>query len=210
MAGTDTMGLARAERADLAEFLAGLAPEQWDAPTLCEGWRVREVVEHVYSYEDLGITGFLTRLARAGLSPERANTLGVEQNAGRPPAELVERARACVRPRGFTALLGGRIALSDGMIHHQDIRRPLGLPRDIPADRIAAALEFARTAPPIGAAKRINGLTLVATDLDWTTGSGPAVEGTGEALLMSMAGRPGVAAELSGPGAPTLRDRIGA
>jgi hypothetical protein len=71
-------------------------------------------------------------------------------------------------------------------------------------------LQFARTAPTIGAKKRIRGLTLTATDLDWTTGTGPAVEGPAEALLMAIAGRRGVVQELSGPGQPTLADRIGA
>ncbi|WIM93630.1 maleylpyruvate isomerase N-terminal domain-containing protein [Actinoplanes oblitus] len=36
-----------AQRGDLAEMLAGLSEEQWDAGTLCAGWRVREVVAHV-------------------------------------------------------------------------------------------------------------------------------------------------------------------
>jgi len=31
----------------LAVILAGLSPEAWDAPTLCQGWRVREVVAHI-------------------------------------------------------------------------------------------------------------------------------------------------------------------
>ena len=50
-------------------------------------------------------------------------------------------------------------------------------------------LDFARTAPPIGAFRRIRGLRLVATDLDWAMGKGAEVTGTGEALLMAMAGR---------------------
>jgi hypothetical protein len=66
----------------------------------------------------------------------------------------------------LTAGFGGRIALTDGVIHHQDIRRPLGLPREIPADRLRCALDFGRTARPIGAKKRVQGLTLTATDLD--------------------------------------------
>ena len=53
--GPDTMRLARDERADLADFLATLTPEQWDAPTLCPLWRVRDVVAHIFSYEDLGL-----------------------------------------------------------------------------------------------------------------------------------------------------------
>jgi uncharacterized protein (TIGR03083 family) len=115
-----------------------------------------------------------------------------------------------LQPRGLTAGFGGRIALADGLIHHQDIRRPLGLPRDIPAERMLAALEFARTAPTIGAVKRIRSLTLTATatDLDWTAGKGPAVEGPAESLLMAIASRHGTAQELSGPGQKTLANRI--
>ena len=30
-----------------------LTPEQWDAPTLCTRWRVRDVVAHVISYDEL-------------------------------------------------------------------------------------------------------------------------------------------------------------
>ncbi len=71
-----------------------------------------------------------------------------------------------------------------------------------------AALRFAPGAPPIGAAKRVRGLTFAATDLAWTTGKGPAVEGPGEALLMAMAGRPAALPELSGPGHATLAARI--
>jgi hypothetical protein len=69
-------------------------------------------------------------------------------------------------------------------------------------------LKFARTAPTIGASKRIRGLTLVATDLDWSAGKGPAVEGPAESLLMAIAGRRGTAQGLTGPGQPTLAARI--
>ncbi len=207
-AAVDTMSLARDERTDLAAFLATLTPQQWDAPTLCAQWRVREVVAHIYSYEDLGFGRVVSRLLRARLNSERANALGVATHADKCGDELVAMARNHVQPTGLTALMGGRIALTDGMIHHQDIRRPLGLARDIPDARLTAALDTARTAPPVGAVKRIRGLTLVATDLNWTAGSGPMVEGPAEALLMAMAGRHGIVSELSGPGASILADRI--
>ncbi len=208
-AAVDVMSLARAERADLAGFLATLAPHEWDAPTLCEGWRVRDVVAHAYSYEDLGFGRLVARMLRAGLDAGRANAVGVAEHRDRSPDELVARARDHVRPRGLTAMMGGRIALTDAVIHQQDIRRPLGMPREIPADRLVAALDMARTAPPIGAVGRIRGLTLTATDIGWSAGSGPAVEGAGEALLMAVAGRRGIVAELTGPGVATLAERIG-
>ena len=208
-AAVDTMELARQERTELAEFLAGLSRQQWDAPTLCEGWRVRDVVAHAYSYEDLGFGRLALRMLKTGMNGDRANAVGVAELSGRSPEELVAMARDHVQPKGLTSMMGGRIALTDGMIHHQDIRRPFGMPREIPADRLVAALEMAKSAPTIGAAKRIKGLTLTATDVDWSTGDGPLVEGLGEALLMAIAGRHGIVAELSGPGVSTLADRIG-
>ena len=206
--GPETMRLACDERADLAEFLATLTPEQWDAPTLCTLWRVRDVVAHIYSYEDLGLIAFLRRFAAAGFNGDHSSARGVAAYADHSPQDLLARARDHLQPTGLTALFGGRIALTDGLIHHQDIRRALGILREVPAERVLAALRFAPGAPPIGAAKRLRGLSFAATDLAWTTGKGPAVEGPGEALLMAMAGRPAALPELSGPGLSTLAERI--
>jgi hypothetical protein len=100
------------------------------------------------------------------------------------------------------------VALTNGVIHQQDIRRPLGMPRDIPADRLLPALRIALTAPVILGFWRVRGTRLVATDLDWSTGKGPEVRGKGEALLLVIAGRRGVVGELSGPGQQTLANRI--
>ena len=203
-----TMDLARDERRDLAELLATLTPQQWDAPTLCTQWRVRDLVAHVYSYENLNLARVAARMLRTRFDNDRANAIGITQYATLTPTELLARARDHIQPRGLTALMGGRIALTDGMIHNQDIRRPLALPRDIPADRLTAALDTARTAPTLNAAARIRGLTLSATDLDWTTGDGPLVEGAGESLLMAIAGRPQATTELTGPGVTILTERI--
>ena len=114
-----------------------------------------------------------------------------------------------LQPRGLPAGFGGRIALTDGLIHHQDIRRALDLPREVPFDRLRASLQFAPTAPPIHARKRVRGLSFVATDLDWRRGTGPAVEGSGEALLMAIAGRTAALPELSGPGVQAFAARMG-
>ena len=205
----DAMRLAHDERADLAELLAALTPDQWNAPSLCTGWRVRDVVAHMFSYDELGIGGLVGRFIRGGLLPDRVNAAGVAAYADHSTDDLVALVRNHLKPRGLTAGFGGRIALTDGLIHHQDIRRPLGLHRDIPDERLSCALPFACTAPTIGAARRIRGLRLIATDLEWITGNGPAVEGPAETLLMAIGGRRGITHELSGPGLPTLAQRIG-
>ncbi len=100
------------------------------------------------------------------------------------------------------------IALVDGTIHHQDIRRSLGRPRNIPADRLERVLGLVPGNPRLGAGRRIRGLQLRATDIDWAHGHGPEITGPGEALLMAMAGRRSALADLSGPGCATLTARL--
>ena len=201
--------LAEAEREDLAEFLAGLEPEQWDAPSLCEGWRVRDVVAHIVSYDRLGAAGLAKRFAQGLFLLNRTNQLGVDEMQSATPAELVAVLRQHTKPRGAMNVFGGRVALVDGMVHHQDIRRPLGLPRQIPRERLEKALPFAMIAPPLKVGWHVRGVRLVATDLDWSAGRGPEARGPGEALLMSIAGRRGVAQELDGPGKDILVQRLG-
>ena len=70
------------------------------------------------------------------------------------------------------------------LVHQQDIRRPLGRPRAIPADRLVPALRTTLSAPCSGACCG-SGTSGVATDLDWAFGRGPEVRGTAEALLMA-------------------------
>jgi uncharacterized protein (TIGR03083 family) len=200
------MTMARAERADLADFLATLAPKDWDAPSLCTKWTVKDVVAHVISYEELGAAGLLKRFAKGWVV--RANQVGVDEFSVLRPEQLLEFLRSHLEPSGLTAGFGGMIALVDGTVHHQDIRRSLGRPRTVPADRLQRVLGLVPGNPRLGAGRRIRGLRLRATDVDWTHGNGPEVSGPGEALLMAMTGRPAALAELSGPGRDTLARRL--
>jgi uncharacterized protein (TIGR03083 family) len=201
------MSMARAERADLAAFLATLTPQQWDTPSLCTKWTVKDVVAHMISYEELGTSGLIKRFLKGRIV--RANEVGVDEFAPLSPQQLLEFLRNHLTPQGLTAGFGGMIALVDGTIHHQDIRRTLGQPRTIPADRLKRVLGLVPGNPRLGAGRRIRGLRLRATDIDWTHGRGPEVTGPGEALLLAMAGRPAALADLAGPGHATLAARLG-
>jgi uncharacterized protein (TIGR03083 family) len=202
------MSMARAEREDLRALLADLTPEQWAAPSLCEGWSVRDVVAHVLSYDELGPRELAQRFSRGRFTVDRTNAVGLREYGTRTPAELIALLDDHLTPTGLTAVLGGAIALTDGMIHQQDIRRPLGRPRHIPAGRLVPALRTALFSPTLLGVVRVRGVRLVATDLDWAFGRGPEVSGTGEALLMAVAGRRGVVEELSGPGRERLARRL--
>ncbi|SNR34721.1 maleylpyruvate isomerase family mycothiol-dependent enzyme [Blastococcus mobilis] len=203
------LGLARAEREDLLALLESLSPQEWQQPSLCEGWTVHDVVAHVLSYEELAARQLASRFAKGRFRTDRVNGIGLAEYGTRRPQELVELLRRHLTPRGLTAGLGGAIGLTDGMIHQQDIRRPLARPSPIPAERLVPALWTALFAPVVRGVVRTRDVRLVATDLEWAFGRGPQVHGTGEALLMAIAGRRGLTGELTGPGAHRLLRRIG-
>jgi uncharacterized protein (TIGR03083 family) len=205
----DVMAEAAADRAELADLLDTLTPELWEAPSLCTGWRVRDVVAHLVSWEGTGRGELARRLVRARLRPGRLNEVGFAPFCELPADELVRLLRDHLVPSGPTARFHGGVGLVDSLIHQQDIRRPLGLRRDIPSARLGYALRFALFAPPLRGAWKGRGTRLVATDLDWSFGRGPEARGPAEAVLMVLAGRRGAAGELSGPGRQVLVERFG-
>lgn len=206
MTAPSLMTMAHTERSDLADFLATLAPQDWQAPSLCSRWTVKDVVAHAVSYEELGPLGLVKRFAKGWVV--RANQVGVDEYGALSAPQLLAFLRDHLQPRGLTAGFGGMIALVDGTIHHQDIRRALGRPRSIPHDRLQRVLQLVPGNPRLGAGRRIRGLRLRATDVDWVHGDGPEVSGPGEALLMTMSGRRAALADLTGPGRATLAARL--
>lgn len=204
----DVRRLARDERADLAAFLATLSPQQWQAPTLCADWRVRDVVAHVISYDNLGARSLLALAAQGRFRLSQVNAAALARYDTHSAEQLLSLLAGNLQPTGQPAALGGRAGLVEALIHHQDIRRALGQPRAIPAERLTPALRTALIAPDVSGPWRIRGLRLVATDLRFSAGTGPEVQGPAEALLMAIAGRRSALRELSGPGQRKLARRI--
>jgi uncharacterized protein (TIGR03083 family) len=203
---TSVRALARLERAEFADLLGGLTPEQWNVPSLCDGWTVRDVATHSIAYLGQSRTRLIVNMIHSRFDIDRLNARGVGDYAGLEPEELTELMRQGVEPSGAAALYGGRVALIECLIHQQDIRRPLGQPRTIPEDRLRVSLNYARISPVIGGARRTRGVRLVASDMDWSAGRGPEIRGAGEALLLAMTGRSvTVVAELGGEGLALLR-----
>jgi len=205
---TSTKEMARDEREGFASFLDGLTSQQWNSPTLCELWTVREVAIHTVSYDELTTAGLVGRFLKGRLNTDRINAIGVADYSDRSPQQITVLIRSYAQPHGLTGGFGGKIALTDGMIHQQDIRRSIGLPRTIDPERLRTALNFARFAPSIRGAWRARGVRLVASDLDWSHGRGPEVRGPGEALLMAMAGRRAALDDVDGPGKAKLAQHI--
>ncbi len=110
------------QRADLADFLDTLTPEQWETPSLCPGWTVRQAAAHVtQSSTNWGRLSF--ELLRSGFR-FNALTLRMGGNDQRKPEEITAALRAMVggrrRPPG-TAVAD---PLADVLVHGQDMRCP--------------------------------------------------------------------------------------
>ena len=162
----------------------------------------------VVSYDELTKLQTAAIFLRGGLRTGTVNEVALSRYRDLDPDAVLDLVARCQRPRGLTAAMGAGIALTDGTIHHQDIRRALGMPRTIPEERLVPVLDFSLGAPTLPSKSNRRGLKLAATDVDWSTGDGPEVCGTGEALLMAVAGRPAALGELEGEGLATLRSRV--
>lgn len=190
-------------------YLRTLEPEEWEQPSLCDGWRVRDVVGHILYGNELRLWTLPFRLARFGFSSDRSGKhYSIQRAEGRTPESLVADFEHRDPWAGTCRIFPPRLTLLDRLVHHQDIRRALGHPRDIPDERLHAVLDETPTLGSVfGAKKRTKGLRFEATDIDWTWGQGPLVSGPAEALVMSMLGREHAVADLSGDGLEAFTER---
>jgi uncharacterized protein (TIGR03083 family) len=198
------------ENADFSAYLHQLRPGDWDRPSLCEGWRVRDVVGHILYGNELKLWTLPWKLGRYGFSSDRSGkAYSIRRAVGRSPQELLADFDARDAWAGTCAVFPPKLVLLDRLVHHQDIRRALGHPREIAEARLRACLD---ASPSLGsvfrAKRRTRGLRLEATDLEWAWGDGPAVTGPGEALLMAVLGRRQALSDLDGEGLNALASRM--
>ncbi|MGN2638926.1 maleylpyruvate isomerase family mycothiol-dependent enzyme [Nocardia takedensis] len=197
----DLPGLLEQERHEFTELLASLTEDEWSAPSLCAGWRVREVVAHCLN-GTVPLPVYTITLARSGFSVDRCNARLIARTQEMSHAEMIDRFAAST---GWIARYSTPLALGSLFVHQQDIRRPLGRTREIPADRLLAVLDHPdRFADPD---RYTQGLRMEATDVEWARGDGPLVRGPGEAIALAAVGRGAVLADLEEPGVPILRRR---
>ncbi|MEU6967274.1 maleylpyruvate isomerase family mycothiol-dependent enzyme [Kitasatospora aureofaciens] len=192
-----------AERRELAGVFAGLTAEQWNSPSLCEGWRVREVVAHMSTGFRHSTARTLGELVRSGGNVHRMADRTARRDAAALTEDQLAAALAEHAEHPWRPPVGGRIAaLAHDAVHGLDVTVALGLRARLPLPRAAALLGTvsARSLRFFGA--RLEGVRLRATDLDWSYGQGPLpVEGRAEHLLLVAYGRRVPAGLLSGAGA---------
>jgi uncharacterized protein (TIGR03083 family) len=196
-----------AERLALIDDLAHLSSEQWSTRSLCSDWNLREAFGHMIATARKTPVSFVGGFAKAGFSFQKMVRNDIVRESSGSAQDQVA---------AFTALAGATSAppgpveswLGETIVHAEDIRRPLGIRHTYPVEAVTRIGTFYSGSDLlIGSKSRIAGLTLRATDADWSVGSGPAVEGPALALVLAMTGRKAALPELSGPGLATLSSR---
>ena len=203
----DLMPMVHAERASLGEFLETLTPEQWSAPTWCDKWNVQELVAHLTAAGNITAPHFFAGFIKSGFSFDKTVDADLRNYSSGTPADVKARYDAIImsnrKPPG-----PAYVALGEVMCHGEDIQRALGARGEHPEEHLVTLAElYKKTGTPLHAKKRVDGLKLQATDVDWSTGAGPEVTGPCMSLILAMVGRIGALADCDGPGVETLRSR---
>lgn len=207
---TQLWALAHAERAALADDLAGIGPEQWRHGTLCGQWDVEQVVAHLSAAASIGQWRWIRSMLGARFRPDVHNLRRLNEHLGATPQQTLEQFRAIVTsttaPTSDTAAYLGEV-----VVHAQDIRQPLGLPHVPSIEALTPVAEFfARRDFAVPSRSNAAGLELKAHDGPFAAGTGSLVTGPTLALVMAMAGRGAYLEQLQGPGVETLRQRLAA
>lgn len=200
------------QRGRLVELLENLSDREWQHPSLCDGWSVRQVAAHVALQNTpwSAMPRAVVETIRSG-GMEGAIHAAACRHAHLPTERIVAEIRERIGVWRPLPMVSHRGAAIDYLVHLQDIAVPLGREVPMPVDVAAvAADELWRSPRMFHARRRFAGHRFVATDVDWSAGQGREVTGPIGAVLLLLTGRRAGLDRLTGPGADAVRAVVGA
>ncbi len=197
------------DRVAFADYLETLAPDDWDTTSLCTDWTVKGVTTHLLVPPTMSKGQIFGAFLGSGFNLDKMSAkLVAKMTASMSTDEIVSQTRATAGVQSAPPGLKPIGVLAEVLTHATDVSLAVGKPFDLPIDHYVMGLEHMKDVQPVlGCKKRIAGLQLKATDADWSTGSGPLVEGTAKLLLSAMTGRSAAYDQLTGDGVATLQTR---
>jgi len=210
MGPEESWRLIETHRLAIADLLEGLTAEQWEHPSLCAGWRVRDVAAHLVLGTSAPPVGVMIREAvRARGNFDRLNRDLAVAHSQRPTSDITTELRQSAGSRDLPVVTNYRNVVFDVLVHGQDIAIPLDKALPFSAAAGATAAEnLWRLRWPWSTQRRFHSLSFSATDADWSAGDGPAVRGPIRSVLLALAGRPAALPHLTGDGVRDLASRI--
>lgn len=190
MSTGDLMAPIAAERRAFSSILQGLPPEDWDAPSLCTGWRVREVVAHMAMPLRFSTPRFVGEMLRSRGNFDQMADRVARHDAQASISTLLHRWRTNEETRWKPPGGGLEGALTHDIVHGLDITIPLGIRHPVSEADLFTVLAHA-TSPLSRKHFRLDltGIRLEADDLDWAFGEGEPLRGAAHHLLMVLMDR---------------------
>lgn len=200
-------------RNDFADTIEGLTPEQVTGTTLCEGWTPHLVTAHLVTFVDVPLPKFMFNVAKHRGNFDLAADVMARKLGERSTKDLLATLRDKASKGSPFPTFPEGLSLADTIIHHQDVRRGLGIDAAPSDEHVRMSLDFLtneRQAKLLLETKGLlDGLRLEATDVDWSWGEGELISGPAESILMAITRRD-TTDELTGAGVATLKSRMAA
>jgi uncharacterized protein (TIGR03083 family) len=180
------------QRLRFQELLSGLTPDQWNEPSRCDGWTVRDVVAHLITVNQFwnasvgaGVAGEPTRILRgfdpAATPPAMVSTMSalsakevldgfVDSNAVLLDAlsglTSDEWSMPAESPAGHVPIrLLVQHGIWDSWVHERDVALPLGLQAVVEPDEVVSCLQYAAAvSPALGIGLDRSGAGILAVD----------------------------------------------
>jgi uncharacterized protein (TIGR03083 family) len=179
------------QRRAVADVMEGLSAEQWATPSLCGGWTVRDVAAHLVMPFELSTPQFVGRLLTHRFKFDKMSNSFARADT-RSGGELAKVLRANAEHRFVPPNFPPQAPLTDIVTHGMDMFRPLGIERDIPSATLRTVLNFLMTPKATKAfvpKSVVEGRSFVATDVEWSAGSGTEVLAPAQDLVLTLTGR---------------------
>ena len=205
-----------AQRLRTADLLQELTREDWDHPSLCDGWTVRDVAAHLTLQQMTLGSALLVALRHPG-GLNHIIDASARDRARLPPDRIIAEIRGMVGSRRHNVGVTPEETLVDIIVHGQDMAIPTSRTLEVSPDVAATAASRVwdyqaarKDGRKLNVFRRLpyDGHRLVATDTDWSVGEGPEIRGPVLSLLLLLTGRPAVVPQLSGAGATALAERL--
>jgi uncharacterized protein (TIGR03083 family) len=190
MATDDLLPLITVERRAFGDVLEALPDPEWNAPSLCSGWRVREVVAHMTMPFRFSAPRFVGELVRSRGNFARMADRVARRDAQAPIGALLDGWRTNENNPWKPPGGGFKGALTHDVVHGLDITIPLGIEHPVSEPALRVVLDHATS--PLSLkhfGHDLTGIRLEADDLDWSFGDGEPLRGGARSLLMVLMDR---------------------
>lgn len=196
MTRTDTDDAVGRALAVVRDGVATLSHDQWEAPSLCEGWSVKDAVAHLVWRVSASSREMIDDIARASFTSRQLNPSHAMADIARSiaqkrtTAELIDDLTLISRRISTGDQRGSWPRLLETIVHGYDAAHSVGLRLRFDNDATFVVATLARRTASRSVRTLLRHRVLAASDAGWSIGRGEQqIDGTAESIILYLTGR---------------------